>query len=184
MATPQQLASFPAQRTDRMHTPALLTERGFSLRALHDGDLPWLRELYASTRNEEMDQVPWPQIAKRNFLDQQFALQHTHYLKHFADADFHAIEHVTDGPVGRYYLQRTTPDHLIIDIALMPKIRGHGIGAALIKASQHDAQASGNGMHLHVAHHNHRARQLYERLEFLHANTTETHLHMRWRSRR
>lgn len=176
----QRLAPFPAERAGRMQTPALLAERGFSLRAARDEDLPWLRDLYASTRAEEMAPVPWPEIAKRSFLDQQFGLQHKHYLQHFGDADFLAIEHVQRGPVGRYYLQRAAPDHLIVDISLFPGMRGHGLGHALIEASQREAQALGRGVELHVAQHNHAAQRLYDRLGFSVTHSADTHHHMRW----
>jgi ribosomal protein S18 acetylase RimI-like enzyme len=180
-AAPARLAPFPAERPDRMTTPALLAERGFSLRWLHDGDLPWLRDLYASTRAEEMAPVPWPAPAKRQFLDQQFALQHQHYLAHYGDTDFLALERAGQ-PVGRYYLQRTAPDHLIVDICLFPALRGHGAGAMLIRASQDAAAALGRGMHLHVEDHNAGARRLYERLGFVVSGPAfrGTHWPMRW----
>lgn len=181
MATPQTSAPFPRERADRMTTPALLIERGFSLRAAHDGDLPWLRDLYASTRADEMAPVPWPEIAKRSFLDQQFALQHQHYLAHYADTDFLAIEHADHGPAGRYYLQRTAPDHLLVDISLFPALRGSGVGSVLIRQSQQDAAALGRGMRLHVQQSNPGARRLYERLGFVAEEGAEgTHRPMRW----
>lgn len=181
MATPQTSAPFPRERADRLTTPALLIERGFSLRAAHDGDLPWLRDLYASTRAEEMAPVPWPEIAKRSFLDQQFGLQHLHYLNHYADTDFLAIEHVERGPVGRYYLQRTAPEHLLVDISLFPALRGSGVGTALIRQSQQDAAKLSRGMRLHVQQSNPRARRLYERLGFVAEEGAEgTHRPMRW----
>jgi GNAT superfamily N-acetyltransferase len=173
-------APFPPERADRMRTPALLIERRFSLRALQDADLPWLRDLYATTRAEEMAPVPWPEIAKRSFLDQQFGLQHQHYILHFAGADFLAIEHAQRGPVGRYYLQRTAPDHLLVDISLFPGMRAQGLGRTLIEASQREAHALGHGMQLHVAQHNQAARRLYERLGFAITHSTESHKHMRW----
>ena len=181
MATPQTSAPFPRERADRMTTPALLIERGFSLRAVRDGDLPWLRDLYASTRAEEMAPVPWPEIAKRSFLDQQFGLQHQHYLAHYADTDFLAIEHAEHGPVGRYYLQRTAPEHLLVDISLFPALRGSGVGSALIRQSQQDAATLGRGMRLHVQVSNPGARRLYERLGFIAEQGAEgTHRPMRW----
>lgn len=180
MAAPQTSARFPLERADRMSTPALLMERGFSLRAAHDGDLPWLRELYASTRAEEMAPVPWPEIAKRGFLDQQFALQHQHYLAHYANTDFLVIEHAQRGPVGRYYLQRTTPEHVLIDISLFPTLRGSGMGTALIRQSQQDAAEVGRGMRLHVQQSNLGAQRLYERLGFVTEDSQGMHWPMRW----
>ena len=162
-----------------MQTPASLTGRGFSLRALRDDDLPWLRDLYASTRAEEMAPVPWPAIAKRQFLDQQFALQHQHYLQHFGDSDFLAIERKGQ-PVGRYYLQRVAPEHLIVDISLFPAARGQGIGAALIEQSQREAAALGRGMHLHVHASNVGARRLYERLGFVGSEMQPQYQAMHW----
>lgn len=180
MAAPDGSARFPAERADRMTTPAPLSGRGFLLRGARQDDLPWLRDLYASTRAEEMAPVPWPQIAKRAFLDQQFALQHTHYLAHYADADFLAIEHAEHGPVGRYYLQRTVPAHLIVDICLFPSMRGSGVGDALIRHSQADAAALGRGMRLHVLDTNAGARRLYERLGFTSGDGEGRHVPMHW----
>ena len=171
---------FPKERSDRMQTPALLTERGFSLRSLHERDLPWLRNLYASTRAEEMAPVPWPEIAKRSFLDQQFALQHQHYMNHFADADYLAIEQAGHGPVGRYYLQRVAPEHLVVDICLFPTMRGKGVGQLLIAESQTQAAALTRGMSLHVSRANPGAKRLYERLGFAVAGEEGSHLRMRW----
>lgn len=180
MAIPPRLAPFPKERRDRPQLSAPLAGRGFFLRALTDRDLPWLRDLYASTRAEEMAPVPWPELVKQRFLEQQFALQHQHYIAHFGDSDFLAIER--DGrPVGRYYLQRVDPDHLIVDISLFPDQRGQGIGAALIRQSQDEAAALGRGMHLHVQQTNPGARRLYERLGFVATGgLTGNHQSMRW----
>jgi ribosomal protein S18 acetylase RimI-like enzyme len=180
LPTPQRLAPFPSERADRTQTPALLIERGFSLRTAHDSDLPWLRDLYASTRAEEMAPVPWPALVKRTFLDEQFGLQHNHYVSHFGDTDFLAIEHNERGAVGRYYIQRTAPAHLLVDISLFPAHRGSGVGSAIIRQSQHDAAASGHGMRLHVHATNADARRLYERLGFVAESLEGAHQAMRW----
>ena len=181
VATPSRLAPFPPERADCLSTPALLAERGFCLRWLRDDDLPWLRDLYATTRAEEMAPVPWPAIAKRAFLDQQFGLQHQHYLSHYGDTDFLAIEQNGRGPVGRYYLQRVAPAHLIVDICLFPGLRGSGVGGALIRHSQTEAAALGRGMHLHVMRTNPGAKRLYERLGFAVTDDSgPSHLAMAW----
>jgi GNAT superfamily N-acetyltransferase len=125
--------------------------------------------------------VPWPDTAKRAFLDQQFWLQHQHYLAHYADADFLAIEQAGRGPVGRYYLQRVAPAHLIVDICLFPELRCTGAGGALIRQSQHDAAALGRGMWLHVTRSNPDARRLYERLGFTATDDSgASHIAMTW----
>lgn len=174
------LPPFPARDQPVADTPASLRDRGFRLRAARSDDLPALAALYADTRAAEMAGVPWPQVAKQGFLDQQFQLQHRHYVLHYADADFMVVEH--EGRLcGRYYLQRTPPEHLVVDISLLAAWRGQGLGAAMIRASQAEAAALGRGVGLHVARNNPGARRLYERLGFEPCEGgTDTHQRMRW----
>jgi ribosomal protein S18 acetylase RimI-like enzyme len=176
------LASFPAAACAGLEAPAALTARGYSLRPAADADLAALQRVYDDTRADEMAGVPWPPEAKRGFLAQQFALQHRHYLSHYAQADFLVIEH--QGQVqGRYYLLRTAPDHLVIDISLLAAQRSQGLGRALIEASQAQARSLGRGMSLHVLHSNVRARRLYDALGFVPCEGgTDTHQRMRWQA--
>jgi ribosomal protein S18 acetylase RimI-like enzyme len=178
--------SFPAQRSDcdALIEPAPLSERGFFLRAAVDDDLPWLRELYASTRAEEMTPVPWPEATKRAFLEQQFELQHRHFISHFAGADFWLVEGL-QGPIGRLYRDRADSadaraDDLIVDICFLPAWRGHGLGGVLLSAAQAAAAARGRGLKLHVQVHNTRALSLYQRLGFTITSTAGAHTEMRW----
>lgn len=169
---------FP-DRGDRVAAPAALHARGIGLRAAGDADLAWLRDLYASTRSAELAAVPWPEQAKRAFLDQQFALQHAHYLSHFADADFLIVE-TAQAPLGRLYLQRGTTRHVLVDISLLPAWRGQGVGTALIAHAQALAAAARCALSLHVLHANPGAQRLYARLGFVAGNASETHLEMHW----
>jgi ribosomal protein S18 acetylase RimI-like enzyme len=179
-ATLHGLTPFPPERPDRLPEPALFTERGFSLRALRDADLPWLCDLYASTRSDEMAHVPWPDPVKRQFIEQQFTLQHRHYLAHYPEASFWAIEHRNGDAVGNCYLLRTPPEHLIVHISLFPNARNGGLGTALIRQCQTDAAADGCGVRLHVLQTNIGARQLYERLGFVAEAGEGSHLLMCW----
>jgi len=175
------LPPFPARDLPVAETPACLQERGFRLRAACSDDLPSLAALYADTRADEMAGVPWPLIAKQGFLDQQFQLQHRHYVAHYADADFMVLER--DGRLcGRYYLQRRPPEYLVVDISLLASFRGQGLGAALIRATQAEAAALGCSVGLHVVRNNTGARRLYERLGFESCEGgSDTHQRMRWR---
>lgn len=154
---------------------------GCDLRPIHDGDLPWLRDLYASSRTDELAVLPWPDIAKRAFLDSQFTAQHLSYRARFPEAAFLALER-EGRPLGRYYLDRGASD-LIVDICLFPEARGQGLGTALIRAGQHDAATRGRDMTLHVQHTNPAALRLYRRLGFVVTDGGDTHATMRWSHR-
>ena len=175
------LADFPAGRADRLQVPAGLATRGFALRPARSNDLPFLRRLYGQARAAELAAVPWQQAAKMQFLDSQFALQHRHYLSHFADADFLLLESAGSA-VGRLYLWRRGPDFLIVDISLLGDLQGQGVGRSLIASVQERAAAEGCGVRLHVDPHNLGARRLYDRLGFLLQSIEGSHLLMRWPS--
>lgn len=146
---------------------AVDADRRWHCRSLGSADLPWLLALYASTREQELMAVPWPAPLKQQFLAQQFAAQHQHYLGHYPAAHYLAIE-CEGQPVGRCYLDDTGEacDRLV-DISLFPPWRGHGIGSALIQGLQKGAAARGRGLALHVMAHNLAAERLYARLGFI-----------------
>lgn len=163
--------------------PAALSAASVGLRHACDADLPSLAGLYADTRAEEMAALPWPAAVRQAFLDQQFALQHQHYLTHNGGADFLVIEH-GGRLIGRYYLDRGEREDLVVDISLLAAWRGRGIGTALLVDSQAQAAAAGRGLWLHVLRWNEAAKRLYGRLGFepREAGSTDTHLVMDWRA--
>lgn len=179
-AEPSRLPAFPENGAELPAICPQLAQLGYSLRKLHLGDTPWLRSLYASTRAEEMAKAPWADDIKRAFIDHQFDLQHQHYISHFTAAIFLAIEHPAMGPVGRLYLQCTAPEHLLIDICLLPPIRRQGVGSALVRLCQRQAAALGHRLELHVEHRNLAAQRLYQRLGFHNAEKGDSHWLMIW----
>lgn len=128
-------------------------------------DLPFLRELYASTRREELAPTGWPQDQIEMFLLQQFEAQHHHYLEHFSDAAWEVILDAHGAPIGRLYLDEREKDFHIIDIALLPHARGQGIGTRILKTLIDRANASGKSVTIHVEMNN-PAMNLYQRLGF------------------
>jgi GNAT superfamily N-acetyltransferase len=172
------LASFPPARRPAL---AVGSDGRWCLRALSDGDLAWLPALYASTREQELQAVPWPTTAKQQFLAQQFAAQHQHYLARYAQAHFLAIE-CDDQAVGRYYIDETGEDDLLVDISLFPAWRGQGMGSTIIHMQQLRSAGRGRGLALHVMVHNLDAQRLYARLGFVMGGGSGDGLYlpMRW----
>jgi ribosomal protein S18 acetylase RimI-like enzyme len=147
-----------------------------ALRPVTDADLDFLLRLYATTREDELKQVPWAPEQKAAFIRQQFEAQHAFWRENYTDTSWDLV--VADGePIGRLYVARWPDDIRIVDIALMPGHRGSGLGTRLIRELFAEADASGRKVSIHVEVFN-PARRLYERLGFVQAGDRGVYLLM------
>jgi len=159
--------------------PDALASRRFKLRRETDADIPFLARLYATTREAELAQAPWEPLSKLAFVLNQFDAQRRHYRSYYPDTAFDVIEQ--DGvPVGRLYLEPRSDSYHIIDIALMPEMRGQGLGTELLEALLAHAGALGKGVGISVETFN-PALRLYRRLGFAHLSDEGIYLTMEWR---
>ena len=134
-------------------------------RPITDADLPFLLRLYASTRVDELAQVPWTDEQKAAFIVQQFEAQHAWWQEHYAGARFDLV--LVDGePAGRLYVDVWPREIRIVDIALEPAHRGGGIGTMLLRQVFAEGDAAGKPVSIHVEVFN-PARRLYGRLGFV-----------------
>src|SRR5260370_8962977 len=102
------------------------------LQPLRAEDEPFLFELYASTRGDEMALVGWDKPQQEAFLRMQFKAQRSSYAMQFPNADYRIIVH--DGrAAGRLIVDRSGDDILLIDVALLPEFRNAGIAPTLIR---------------------------------------------------
>ena len=143
---------------------------GIVLREESEADLPFLIDLYASTRADELAQVPWPEAQKRAFLEHQFTLQREQYRLHYDGAEWLLIEREA-GPVGRLYLRRGRTEVRLMDIALVPAVRRGGLGTQLTQRLLDWADALGLPVTLHVEPFN-PAYRLYRRFGFAYMRST------------
>ena len=149
-----------------------------TLRPVAPEDDAFLFDVYAGTRLEELAQVPWDDAQKKAFLTFQFKAQHQHYQSEFANAAFHVI--LDEGtPVGRLYVDRRADEIRILDIALLPRHRGRGIGSALLGDLL--AEAAGTPVRIFVENDQGRARSFFERLGFEQAEDHGFSVLMAWR---
>jgi hypothetical protein len=102
------------------------------LTPVSSSDEPFLVELYASTRAEEMALVPWDGEQKRLFLQMQFEAQNQYYRERYPNASFDLIRR-DDCPVGRLYLAELADEIRIIDLTFLPAHFDPQVFEALIK---------------------------------------------------
>ncbi len=157
------------------------------------GDLPFLRDLYASTRREEMALSGWPDDQIEAFLTQQFEAQHIHYMQHYPDSDFDLILFDEDPeskiqnprskiqilPIGRLYLDEREDEFRVIDIALLSEWRGKKIGGRLMRDVLDLARKKDKAVRIHVEPTN-LAKHLYERLGFRQLDSNGVYDLMEW----
>ncbi len=137
---------------------------GIELRRATPDDRDFLRELYATTRADELAPVPWSQERKTAFVAMQFDAQDAAYRGAYPEGEFMIVQG-SGRPIGRLYAGRLPGELRIIDVTLLPSHRRQGIGTALMRWAVERADREGLAATLHVEPWN-PARRLYERLGF------------------
>jgi len=151
-----------------LQPPEALAAAGLSLRPVTPDDRDFLARLYRVIRWDEFAPTGWTDEVKTAFLASQFEFQQRHYRDEYDDAEYYVIDH-PDGPVGRIYVDRATPELRLLEISLLPEWRGRGLGAALLELLQQEVRAGrAERVSLQVAQGN-PAGRLYERLGFVEA---------------
>jgi ribosomal protein S18 acetylase RimI-like enzyme len=136
----------------------------WTLRAADVADAEFLYRVYASTRYEDLAPTGWSAEQTEAFVRSQFGLQDRHYRLHYPVARFDIVQ-VCGEPVGRLYVDRGRKDVRVLDIALLPEFRHHGLGRSLLEAVLAEAGTRGQSVCLHVERTN-PALGLYRRLGF------------------
>jgi len=158
--------------------PAALLSRGYSLRPETDDDIPFLMQLYGTTREQELATVDWTPEQKGAFVAHQFNAQRVHYRSQIAGCAFDVIER-NGVPIGRLYLQERKTRLHIVDILLMPEHCGKGLGSEILKGLIERAGSKGKGVGIFVEKYN-PALRLYRRLGFTEIQDTDIYLEMEW----
>jgi ribosomal protein S18 acetylase RimI-like enzyme len=142
--------------------PLLPTDEGFSY------------QVYASTRLDELSLVDWNDEQKETLLQMQFRAQSRHYQDAYPQATSQVIEW-NGTPVGRLTVDRTERTTTLVDIALLPEFRRHGIGSLIIDR----LQSENRKINLHVLKTN-PALDLYRRLGFVVKDEDALYIEMEW----
>lgn len=149
-------------------------ETNLSLREATPEDEPFLLEVYASTRLEELEGFGWSDEQKNAFFKMQFLARERCYPR----VDNRII--LFEGqPVGRLQVERTDTSILLRDIEILTEFRNMRIGSRLIKDLMNEATAAGKPIQLHVVSTSPAVR-LYERLGFIRTGGDAAYLEMKW----
>lgn len=142
-----------------------MTGASVSLRRASAGDEPFLQRLYADRRRPELAPLAWSDAAVTAFLTMQFRAQQQGYGTAYPDAD-HWIVSVGPAPVGRLLVDRGPVEHVIVDIVILARSRGRGIGTVLVSEVLADAAGAGVRVRLTAATADPRLPEWYRRLGF------------------
>jgi RimJ/RimL family protein N-acetyltransferase len=158
--------------------PEELESGGLRLRREEPTDEPFLEQLYIDVRWEELARAPWPEETRVAFLRDQFRLQRLHYSRYYSDAEF-GILMVNGETAGRLYLHHSSGEIRIVDISLLSRFRGKGIGTGVLQAVLSLARETSKKVSIHVEQFN-PAQRLYRRLGFREAGASGPYWLMEW----
>ena len=135
------------------------------LRPAVSTDEPFVYQLVNQTLFEQLYAHTWDPQIRDPLLNLQIRAKHSTYASEFPDANY-GIVMLNDEPVGRVIIDRSGEFYHLVDIAIMSKHRGAGIGTRLILALLMEADMMQKKVRLSVSVTNTRAARLYRRLGF------------------
>ena len=145
------------------------------LRSETPDDDVFLSNLYATTR-DDIHSLLWSDEQKAGLCHSQFLAQRKYYREFFEDATFDVIL-LAGHPIGRLYVRTSKDEIRVVDISLMPEMRGKGIGTTLMQRVLIDGECTRLPVRLRVRHDT-PARQWYEQMGFSCIADEEFHWHM------
>jgi ribosomal protein S18 acetylase RimI-like enzyme len=115
-----------------------------------------------------------------HFVEMQFGIQQRGYQLQFPSAEHRIL--LCDGePAGQWRIERSEQAIWLVDIAMLERFRGRGIGSACITELCQEAASRAVEVRLSVRPEN-RAYGLYRRLGFEESSRDATRVSLVWRS--
>lgn len=177
------LSATTASKSLREETRAIMerSQEGvasITLRPATPDDDTFQLELYAGTRQDELELIDWNEDQKQAFIKMQFNARQLQYSHRYPLADDNIILQGSQ-PIGRMLVDRNEQEIVLVDIALLPEHRNAGIGTRLVQSLLDEAVRTGKSVRLHVVTTNPAVR-MYERLGFSTADDNGSYLEMNW----
>lgn len=153
-------------RTAIVLTPATSEDNAFLLR------------LYQSSRGDDLRELGWSEDRISEFLQMQHEAQRAFLATDYPNI-VDQIVSLEGEAVGRLAVEQRPDEIRLIDIALVPEYRNHGLGSHLIRQIQDHAQSARLPLRVQVIRFN-RAVGLFERLGFTRTSETGALFQMEW----
>lgn len=153
--------------TDKLAGDLYRAERAVTLRPVVPEDEDLLLKIYASTREDEMEQVTeWTPEQKEMFLRWQLQMQRRDYEARFPVGLSYDIILYDRVPAGRLWVARTSEQIRLLDIAILPEFQNRRIGTYLLRNLINESEQTGTPLRHMIFKLNTDARRFYERLGF------------------
>jgi GNAT superfamily N-acetyltransferase len=128
---------------------------GVRCRPAQASDESLLREVFASTRAQDLALLGMEPVVLSTLVQMQFEAQRHHYTRAHAGCMAWVVERAAAGSsapqaLGHMWLHLDASGLRLMDIAVLPAQRGQGIAAICVQALLHLADAHGWPVHLHV----------------------------------
>jgi ribosomal protein S18 acetylase RimI-like enzyme len=139
-----------------------------------------LLEVYRQARQLELQAFGWPEAQLDSFVRMQFRLQQAGYVQRYPEAE-HSVVLCEGQAAGQLRVARAGAEMVLVDIGLLERFRGRGIGSALI--AELCAEAARRGVELRASvRPDNRALALYLRLGFRELSRDWAQVAVSWRS--
>lgn len=153
-----------------------------TLRPAKPEDESFLASVYGSTREQELAMVPWDAAQCEAFIRHQYMAQLQHYQTEYPKAE-HSVIILSglsgDQPVGRIYIDRRENEIHILDITLLTRHRGRGIGTPILRRLMDEAAQAGKSVSIQLDTFS-QSHQLFNRLGFKPTETNGFHTLFIW----
>jgi ribosomal protein S18 acetylase RimI-like enzyme len=128
-------------------------------------DEPFLRRLILETVAGQLGASAWPEPMRSHLLGLQYTSRRQSHRVNYPEAASQVIQ--VDGADAGWVVVMTMPHEIqVVDIMVLPEMRGRGIGTVVIREILATARELGKPVSLSVDPMNPSAIRLYERLGF------------------
>ena len=133
-------------------------------RPLSEEDVPFVRQLILQMVTDELGAAAWPDALRAPLLEMQCRARSEGIRVNWPDAEQEIL--LSNGqPAGWAVVARRGDAIHLVDIAIVPELRGQGLGTSRIRELLEESDRTGKPVRLSVTTIN-PANRLYERLGF------------------